>query len=371
MLNLHIREIILAAAFPLTLLTGCVSTSVESPFQSKLDSLGLTNDVLRLKNIDRSLQIGLLLESASDSIINASDDLRIQQNARLWRSYALPGIRQALLFSDPAAASVDGWAYSFQMRDYLEKGDGRTMFGKEQEIAIRAAHAIEATFIEPQPEFAEQNAKRGRSIEAWAADHPMTNSFFARPSAIPFLKAMNLVSDGSVGGTVGNIGQDVHDISNRLTLFSTQLPMEARWQAEYMLGELKGQERIDSLQSQAVNLVATLKQLTNAISAGKITIDIRSLQQLHSDVLLLEGRIKSERQIVLFDLDRQRTETLLEIERFAKEETQGLSAGAIELIDHLMLRLAQILALAFVGIVIILVAIFFVRRGRSTINQTR
>ncbi len=344
------------------ILAGCASTHVDSPFQRQLDSLGVTSNALRAKNIDRAVRIGLLIEVACDSILDLSDDHEVEQNARQWRSYAIPGIRHALSFSDPATATLDGWAFAIQQKKYLTTGEGRLMFGPQQGIAIRAAAIIEELFAAGHPFEDGGEAFRVR-IQDWADSHLIKNDFFERESLIPSLKALNINQGESVGSSVGEIANDLRDVSNRLSLYTAQLPREIRWQGEYLLEELQVENRLDSLNALVSGMVEAVDQLTKTMNDGELIVDVHGLRELREDILLLKQQISTERELLMADVNRQRVETMREAERMTRELMKEFRTPAKDLIDYVLFRM---MIAALIVLAIVLALMFWLRRRTIT-----
>jgi hypothetical protein len=99
--------------------------------------------------------------------------------------------------------------------------------------------------------------------------------------------------------------------------------------------------------------VETVDALAGTINSGNLTVDVRSLQQLHMDILSLQEKISSERAMVLSDIDRQRMETLRQVDSMVKSMMRHASDPAKELIDHLMFRFLQVLGVAAAGILLV------------------
>lgn len=352
-------------ALGIIFLQGCAGSRQQSVFQTELDTLGVTINQVRIANREHAIRIANIIEQATDSILATSQNARVRQNAQLWRISVVPAFRQVLLFTDPVAASIDGHAFAVQMRHYLEDGAGNSLFGDRQDIAVRAAHTIEAFFISTSDttNATEGSERINRIVEEWAREHPIDNRAFDRESAVPYLKKLRIGYDSSVFESVGDISQNVSGLSNRLNLYAAQLPREVRWQAEYVLADMKIEERLDSLQQQASLALASVDRLALVMASGDLTIDIRSFQKLHEDIGLLQKWISAERGTALENAERQRLETIKELQRLGNQMLEKTSRQATGIVDHLMFRIAQLVVLLVV--IIILCGVFVLRMLRT------
>ena len=339
----------LASVFGL-ILAGCGSAHVESSFQGGLDTLGLTASRVALLNLERNSRFSLVIEAAADSIARLSSDRQVKRNAMRWKLAAIPAMREALFFGDPAVGSMDAWAFTFQMQDYLENGGGKDLFGEFQPIALRVCAKLDSMLTGERTDssvHAYSLTLRGQ-IRKWARALPIENSLLERPTVVQDLADLDLAGSTSLGGIVGDIGQSVRDLSARVNIYATQVPKEARWQVEYLAQEYRIDERLDTLDSQAADITKEINRLVGLIEGGGVTIDIRALKQLREDLLRLEDILATERVRILADVDRQRLETIAAVERLSEATMKQAEARGIAIVDHLMWRVAQILAgLAF------------------------
>jgi hypothetical protein len=351
---MRVLSFVVVSMLWLLILQGCTGSGETSVFQSQLDSLGVTVNQVRIANLHKSIKIANLVEQAADSIRAGSQDPVVRENALVWKLFVVPDFRRVLLYSDPAAAALDGQAFAVQMRHYLDGGPGNSLFGDRQHIAVGAARSVESLFtaIVDTTGSVELKERVNRRVEEWAREHPIEHRTFDRESAVPFLTKLRIGYTPSLPRTAGDIAEGVSSITNHLNLYAAQVPREARWQAEYVIDDLKLESRMDSLQWLADRALASVDSLTQIIASGSIAIDIRELESLHDDIAMLERKISSEREIVLADVERQRLETLRDVERLGNEILERSSGEAVVIIDHLMVRVAQLAGLLVVVLIL-------------------
>jgi hypothetical protein len=257
--------------------------------------------------------------------------------------------------SDPLVSYVDGWTLLVQMRQYLETGIGKDLFGEQQHIAIDAMRDLEesvdlSVHQNIDPEIAEQLTT---FVRRWAEEHPLDNELFQRRSVSE--RVVDLLAQQQGGGLsqLGSMAQMAEDAQQMALVLASYTPKEIRWQSELMVASLTDTAK-----------VASLVDAIEELSLIEATADlIASTPEL----------IAEERLAVLSDVDRQRLETLAqsfeliqqeraillrEVQLMIAEERQavltsveGLTAQAFEetrgVIDHLM-RWVVILAIGVV-----------------------
>ncbi|MBW2211959.1 MAG: hypothetical protein JRG67_13125, partial [Deltaproteobacteria bacterium] len=73
---------------------------------------------------------------------------------------------------------------------------------------------------------------------AWVDEHPIEGQLFVRPTAGADLAG--LVPETKQGGlkAVASLEETFRDLNDRITILTVQMPVEARWQAEYLTNSL-------------------------------------------------------------------------------------------------------------------------------------
>jgi len=344
------------------LLLSCGTSHESTRLQKGIDSLGLQIVQLRLNNVQHVMRISLLIDAAADSILRASQDQDVRRKAHQWRIFAVPAFRQALLFSDPAGATLDGWTCSVQMRQFFTVGRGSAFFGDQQPIAIRTSEKIESIFMsyDGDSSYVERFKTVEGKLEDWASEHPIEGSFYDRTSIIPYMKQFHVDLDEGAFGSIEALAADVRSLSTNINLLAAQVPREARWHGEYLLSELGAEDRLNMLEADVTSMTGVLARMIALLEQGDLTIDIKALQTLHGDFLRLEQRLAEERELILNDVNRQRIETLARTEAMVERSLAFTQSNATGLIDHLVWRVAQLLMAAavavalFVGVMVML-----------------
>jgi hypothetical protein len=93
-------------------------------------------------------------------------------------------------------------------------------------------------------------------------------------------------------------------------------------------------------------------------------VDITNLRSLHADILSVLELVRTERALVLAEIDRQRRETLVEVERM-KDSTIQASALALDgVLGHLLWKAGVLIAGVFFGVALLILLGRFLWRGR-------
>lgn len=311
------------------------------------------------------MRISLLIDAAADSILRGSQNQNVRRKAHQWRIFAVPAFRQALLFTDPAGATLDGWTLSVQMRQFFTIGSGSTFFGDQQPIAIRTSEKIESIFksYEGDSSQVERFKALEGKVEDWASTHPIEGSFYDRTSIIPHMEQFHVdINEGAIG-SIEALSADVRSLSTNINLLAAQVPREARWHSEYLLSELGAEPRLTMLETEITSMTGALARLAALLERGDLTLDIRSFQLLHEDLLRLEERLAEERELILNDVNRQRTETLERTEAMVERSLAFTQSNATDLIDHLVWRVAQLLMAAAVAVALFVGAMTMLKKA--------
>ena len=351
----------------LVVISGCFSTRTESPAAEQFDSLGMSLAGIRQANVRTAYRVGLAIEEAADTIISLTSDRTTKIRAHLWKIYSIPVIRQIFSQSDPIAASLDALAFAMQCEEYFDTGIGSDRLGEYQLIAINASVRIQDALIEGMrrnltaTDFDTLIAK----IAEWVRENPLTNHTFSRASTTRELDHILAQRDQSLGSTVGRIADDVDDLSARIALISAQLPREARWQGEYLLAEYAMEERLTRLDTTIGVLTSSLASVEETLTEGAVTVDVAGLRSLHADLQAALELVRTERAIILADVERQRLETIAQMELIVENTIVRTYSQAECFVESLLWKVGLLLAVALVGVALLVLLARALWRGQK------
>jgi hypothetical protein len=301
------------------------------------------------------------VERAADQIIAETDNADIKENAMLWKMNSIPAANQAIFLNDPLAALIDITALCVQMYYFFLEGKGKHHFGEHQELALKTTEQLsdDVANIWLRAKGTSANVdslnKAGAPIEKWAKKYPLEDLSFIRKSVSDTLYAYMKWGDLGLQETVGSIAVSAHSINERLTVYASQLPKLARWQAEYTIHKsienqhiMRGFENFERI-TDALDSVAAVIEYSPEL-ANRILY--RTLTQLKAERIAILGALQKERIAALADIDRQRQLTIASLEQLSSQLIADTEDRTENLIDHFYVRLLQILILIYIVFII-------------------
>jgi hypothetical protein len=369
-------HVVLLAVVACLTATGCPKTPVHSPLGKQVGK-DLPIEALRIELYGYVDRFAGIVEFHADQIIVSSDDPEVRRNARLWKMNAIPAAQKAAFRFDPLAGYIDVWVLCKQMLQFFEEGGhGDDLFGEWQYIAIDAAlmsiKDIEASFrLAAQLDDDVASPDTQRSVDEFVARHPLDNLLFVRTSTAGLLARLTKDSNRGTIAAVGRLEQSLGDLSDRMNIYATHLPDQARWQAElaiedFLSGrELQGAfEKLDVMQvslDRTADNVAGVSETIDGQVAGALEIVPRereaileAVEHLRVDTLadiraereLVLAALRAERIAVMEDVHRERVATMTDMEEVLLRVIDESKDRAEEIIDGVLWRLTILGAIA-------------------------
>lgn len=199
------------------------------------------------------------LEDFSMNIKSRNPTPEEAEAAILWKLRISEKSENYIVRGDPYNAMLDVWALCVRVRNHLETGQGRDLFGNNQEMALDAAYRIERrvemlarTHIPP-----DRFVKTRDFIHAYAAEHPLRGVFLddeATPvslqqigkGAVDFLIGIPLTpfrTITKVGDTADSF-REFNAIASQFTRVVENLPEKSRWQLQLLTLDLMRNEKL-------------------------------------------------------------------------------------------------------------------------------
>jgi hypothetical protein len=288
-------------------MAGCGSLRV--PFMGKppLSGTSMTEEELRSEIGGFATRFSAIVGSAAEDISNATDQRVMRRRTLLWRMRMIPAV-QAAAFSDPAQESyLRALGLAIAQRLYLTEGDGRTLFGAQQSIAVDAAKLLEqdalrigAQFLSPQSQ-----QKVNAEIEALVRTNPIVGRDFSlqrvqsaslRVASSPSLLSvltLPLAPFRAFDG-VDSHAEAIRDFTATANVFLrivAQMPAQIRAETELLLYDVEDRDTI----IQSVAAIATM-----AASAQRVSESIERLPaDLQKTLADSHGAIQEANQALL------------------------------------------------------------------------
>lgn len=394
----HRIAVVLAAGLLAAALTGCSLLKVNfggHPMPARdLD--------LRIQTREFATAFSARVESTADAIGGRADLPDVRLGSIRWKLGATAAMKQSSLRTDPMLALVDAWTLCRQMRDYFAGTNGGAALGAatgsarkvseqlEEEIATMARRVISASEFRNVSEF----------VESYCPAHPIHSLGFERDAvALRWLEQ----DAGANSRTVGNMPEAITDLSDRVSAFGQQIPLEVRWRVDLERAELEPlfadartmstnvgvalqsipvlAENARLVSENARQLTKAAADLTQTIAPELARFDRRwesTLVALKTEREAVMEVLKAERIAVIATLDTQREALMRD---FARERAE-VAVVAEKLLKSSVAEAGQqaksmIGMLLFYGVLILVVALglpfasgYFVGRTVAKRKQT-
>ena len=110
----------------------------QTDVMEKTGGVSVSATVLRARVDDLAERLAGRVEETSDRIRAEARDRAIRRRALTAKIEVIPAVYSAAYRIDPLEAALDVWALAFQLSQFVEEGDGRDAFGKQQPLRSRA-----------------------------------------------------------------------------------------------------------------------------------------------------------------------------------------------------------------------------------------
>lgn len=328
------RALFIAVAAMLTvLLNACSLLTIRTPDKP------LTAVEQRARMLSRDYAVhfaGRMVEAIDDAVPeNAPSDVR--SNALRLKIGIVTESGRAATGLSPTGDLLDIWAFAVQLQGYLTNGPGSVLLGSaqppvQQEILQLAGEAEEISGKITGEDF----TKYRTFISRYAFRHPLAGPDCARPSLLSTWVAEE-------GGDAplraeGTAAQAVADLSDRMRIYSEELPEVGLWHAELAM-DRAGMDaenyrtvlrtldarlaRISALADTSPALVReAIADLRGSLTASSDRLDTAWMQMLRT--------LHTEREALAADIAAERG-SLVEV---ADRERASLSEDAARIIDR-------------------------------------
>ena len=221
------------------------------------------------------------VDSAAMEIGRKSVSRDHQRAAVLWRTRVVALVKSVANNEDAREGLLDVWAMCQILLNYFEAGDGRSMFGEHQPIALASAKQILAAAEHLAVRFVPEDLypKAKEQVIAFAAEKPLTGMFSVQSNeqlsddtasesivtriiGIPFAPLTALKGVGEAPKSISDIGHAV----DRFTETVKDLPGDARWEVQLLAMNL---EELSSVSES----VASLKRISESSSRFTQVLD--------------------------------------------------------------------------------------------------
>ena len=348
-------------------LLGCSTTPSKPSLMANMAQQDVTVAQLRAKDYEYAARFGQLVSTSVLDIVEASDQLAVFDYAYQWQMWAAAQARAASFDRDPFAGMLELWTLAGQQRAHFTEGGGKDAFGGQQAVAIHTTERLEREIRELASGVMEPEAFETLStkVDAWIDGHPIEGRLFVRPTARADLAA--LVPAEKQGGlkAVGSIEDTFRDLNDRLAILTAQMPVEARWQVEYLTNSLfeeRLEAPVDELVVTMENINGFLGQFDGMVDGQVSTL----LQAVEGERIAVFEAIAEERAMVLTAIEQERVSIMDKLDSQLLTATAELNDVGTGLIDHFFVRLIEVLAVVGVATILTVLLVLVVLRKRRS-----
>jgi hypothetical protein len=301
-----------ASLLALLVMTGCSLISIKSP------EVPLTPREQDARMLTRDYAVhfvSTMTHLIDDATRNDTDPAIKLQALRLKLGTITESTRAATGLS-PIGSLLDTWAFAIQLRDFLVSGPGAELFGSGGGDVRDGATQLAAEADAMARQVAGDDYARYQSfVTRYAFRHPLENADCVRPSVLSTWAVEE--KDPAPLRAVGTVAQALGDVSDRMRIYSEQLPAVGLLQAERTLDRVG----VDTTTYRAAlrNIDAQLAKISTLADTSP-AMAREAIAELRSTMLTLSDR-----------LDNSWAETLraLRVEREALAQNLATERGSV------------------------------------------
>jgi len=363
--------------------SGCLSVPQQTGFLASARNVERPTSEVRLIGFEFGRRFSTVVEQAADSIRALSADPSVRYNATTWKAYAIPAAQEAVLQADPLVGVVDIWVFSQQMRDFFATGPGRSWFGSHQQVALDACDELEREVLTIALDLTAGRLADSTivTIDSLARKDPIRNTTFSRPSVALAWSDLAGASATGLAGTAANMERQLDEVTNRLAFYNEYLLKQARWQSELMIGQVTDLQRIDSTLTslrRSLTIFAELAESTpGLVEAERIAVleaverDLAGLMEaidrqrvetvdvVRDEMDALLETVGQERELILAAVTAERIAVMASLDTILIERIDHTK----DVVDHLVWRLAQLVAVFALVLLVVGVGLYLLHRG--------
>ena len=309
---------VVLGALLLILPSGCGSTGVRIIGRGVTPTSGqISKDDLREKLDQFREFFKATLRQTANDLNERSPTTRTEKTTLQMRARLVQGLSAMLDRDDPVVAFIETWALCTRFRMYLEEGEGSSLYGEDQQLALNAAKRLEAeierigrVFLEYEVyetarknihDFAQSNGMRGvfSNVTVYATE-------IRKDQPNPFLSVLKVpMSPFRAMEGVDRTASEIHQFRDTAERFSdvvSELPESSRWQLQLLLYDLEETNMTKSL----LNSLAQFAE-----SSHRLEESLKKLpENLHEQLTLLIEEVDHKQKNLQQTLQQAEKSTL-------------------------------------------------------------
>jgi hypothetical protein len=369
-------------------LSACSTAPPEkSALMQSVEGLDVTKRELQTLMYFYANHFAGQVDLACNEIYMTSTNPDTRRAAIEWNLNATPQMMMTCFNHDPLVGMLGAWTFTIQMQEFFDKGNGRDIFGSQQDIALKTSSRLEQEM---------SNLVNGiwtggdadeyeKAVKNFAAANPLKNLRFVREGFdAQTLEAMGANVSGGLGAA-GSMNEQMVALTDRANIMMPYLQRQIYWQSALLMEDSK-------------TLAADLTDSTMAAVSEEMFGNLDSFFEFADQQRALVTRdmareraavfseIAAERKEILVFLAGERNEvikaiaaernatmqdinalTLSALERITQESQSVVMAG----VDHVYARTLQLLVIPFLALVIFVVVVMLWLRSAFNRMLTR
>jgi len=304
----------------------------------------------------------LAVEQTADEIAAGTDDPRIELNTLRWKIAVASASDRAASQMAPTLGLLDTWALAVQMREYLDGGQGGSLFGPQQPSAVKVATGLAneaedmARVLGPPKEF----QRELRFVHDYAIAHPIESLDFARASVMG-VWARETGATTKLVDTLGTVPEAMAQTGDLMRMYGDTVPSQMLWRAQ--LAAQKSGISSKDVQTALRRLDERLARLSAMADAtpelvNGVVQDVRKrvdsswmemLETVHSERIALAAAVSEERVAAMKDVDTERQALAADAARISSQVISDTGAEVRRLVREALL-LIIVLAIVVLGL---------------------
>jgi hypothetical protein len=336
----------------LMILVACAACA-HVPQQSeslKQANVEATTAELRTRTVELGRHLIREIEVACDSIDAGTTDSRVRRNTLLLRMSTLAGMTEAVLREDPVIAMLDLYGFKDQLANFMASPLATESFGPgvacPQRAIDRFARRWETVASDAGATIKEENRAK---VEGWARDYPIDRLPFTRSSLTGAL-AIRLRDDaGGIGAAVGGIQATLDRLEHRASLANEYAIKEGMWLSQFAALSVGGTPEASELTRTLRDSQALMQDTPGLVDRARLLTllevnrqRLETLATVAQERAILLQAVASERATVLLAVSEERRQVMRDVDSLRTR----VVADEMRMIDHLVLRLAELLGVS-------------------------
>ncbi|WP_413732231.1 MULTISPECIES: chemotaxis protein [unclassified Shewanella] len=353
------------------LVSGC--SLLEVKLESGIEPLPQEQLSMRVFTREYASSFFAGVEQSADLILLRSDDLQSKSNALMWKINAEQTLGQTIFQVSPVAAMIDTWAFTAQMAQFFDSGNGKALFGEQTQLAANTSQQLLADYerrMQGLMSKADFTANQ-QFIREYTMAHPLFDISFPRVSAFNDWLSFRKIGEFDAVTTFGSVPEVMSDMSDRMAMLASQTPKLLGWKAELFalhsnINSKEVQQTLKDISETSAKFQKLMNESPQLMS--ELAVDLRR----ELTPLLVQLDASAERNLAQLSVERLALEKMVERERIALEqmvdrERQAVTKEADALVQRTVTQvfeeLTDVIKSLILYIVLFLLVVFFAPLG--------